>query len=336
MQTITARNVNDAFAIGIMYLNNQGVRRNSRNGPVLELPTPLSVEYKLPQERVLFDKKRAINPFLHFFEPLWILAGRSDVKFLSDIVSRFKEYSDNGTHFHGAYGQRLRGLQYDQVAVAIEKLRANPDDRRVVLMINHEEDTVYTGKDRPCNIAITCKVRDKKLNICVYNRSNDFIWGLAGANMPQFSVLQEYMAGYMGYEVGTYHQITDNCHVYTDNPQWELLKDTPITPADPYMQPDLVSGRYPEVRPFPLFAKGENPNLFDYDLIRFFSHFDLHGLKTNEKLPEFRTTYFREVVSPMWSAFTHHKGWKSGLQFTKRVAAEDWRLITTNWLKERE
>ena len=47
MQTITARNVNDAFAIGIMYLNNRGVKRNSRNGPVLELPTPLSVEYKL-------------------------------------------------------------------------------------------------------------------------------------------------------------------------------------------------------------------------------------------------------------------------------------------------
>lgn len=325
MKTITARNVNDAFPIGILFLNKEGVYRNSRNGQVLELDTPLSIEYLNPLERVLFDRKRAVNPFLHFFEPLWILAGRNDVSFLATIVARFKEYSDNGDTFYGAYGWRLH--QFDQIKEAISSLKENKDDRRVVLMLRHPEDIHYSGKDQPCNLAITCKVRDDKLNIVVYNRSNDYIWGMTGANMPQFSVLQEYLAGMIGVDVGTYHQITDSAHVYVENPQWELLKDTPLFVFDPYSDTNVL------VKPYSLFTGIENrKHLFDEDLKEFFFAYD----NPEQKAPSFGSLFFSDVVWPMWRVFLAHKSTKSGLRFVDEVAAADWRAYTKQWLLDKE
>src|SRR5271154_5758040 len=42
-------------------------------------------EYEKPDERVLFSQTRDANPFFHFFESLWILAGREDVEFLAQF-----------------------------------------------------------------------------------------------------------------------------------------------------------------------------------------------------------------------------------------------------------
>lgn len=326
MLSITTRNVNDAFSVGMYYLRQRGVPSASRNGPVLEYPDPVSIKYTRPLERVLFNRARDINPFLHFFEPLWILAGKADVEFLANIVPRFREYSDNSVTFYGAYGDRLRYAQssvsrapyIDQLDEAVRILSDNHEDRRVVLQIRRPEDILYRGKDQPCNISVAVKVRDNKLNIHVFNRSNDFIWGLAGANMPQFSVLQEYLAGRIGVEVGVYHQTTDNMHVYTQNPQWDKLKDlVPAQDDDPYLL-----GR---VSPYRLF--NESPALFERDLHVFFD---------NKAGKVYKSLFFREVVEPMWATFQAHKANRTGLQAVEQVAASDWRAVTRAWLEARE
>ena len=322
MLTIRERNVNTVFPVGIMFLREHGVKLNSRNGPVLEYPEPVSIRYDRPTERVLFNKKRAINPFLHFFEPLWILAGRSDVKFLADIVPRFKEYSDNGVDFHGAYGKRLRCGVGDQIKKAIQILRDNHDDRRVVLQIRDADDMWYTGSDTPCNTAIACKIRDGKLNIHVFNRSNDYIWGMTGANMPQFSVLQEYMAGHIGVEVGVYHQTTDSMHIYTENPQWDKLQYTSLSAYDPYSEG--------VVQPYPMITSEDDAYWFDVDLATFFAE-EINGIKCN-----YSTDYFNDVVRPMWNTFKKHKQTKQGMSVVETIQAEDWRVNTKIWLGERE
>ena len=321
METITARNVNDAFPIGLMYLRNSGVARDSRNGPVIEYPDPVSIKYLEPTERVLFNRDRDINPFLHFFEPLWILAGQNDVKFLSNIVPRFAEYSDNGKTFHGAYGHRLT-QPGDQIFEAVQILKRDPDSRRVVLQIRRPDDMWYQGVDTPCNTAVACKIRDGKLNIHVFNRSNDYIWGMTGANMPQFSTLQEYMAGLIGCDIGTYHQTTDSMHVYTElNDKWENCKDISVVVNDPYC--DELN----PVRPYPMF-KGiaDRPSLLCEDLYGFFEEDERY---------HFQTPYFNEVVKPMWDTFQAHKTRRTGLAYVDNIKAEDWRLVTTKWLEAR-
>ena len=318
MRTISARNVNDAYPLGIMLLRSYGIEQPSRNGPVIECDQPVSISYRRPMERVLFNKQRDVNPFLHFFEPLWILAGCQDVAFLSNIVSRFKEYSDNGDVFYGAYGHRLRYPE-DQIEKAICLLKENPDDRRVVLQIRKPDDMWYSGKDQPCNTAIACKIRDGALNIHVFNRSNDYFWGMLGANMPQFSTLQEYMAGHIGCRVGTYHQTTDSMHVYTElNNLWDKVKDgqAGVFIVDPYEQ----------LRPYPMIGAGVNPKDFDADLHNFF----YEGQRSY-----FLTPYFNNVVVPIWRTFVAHKNDKTGGKYVFDIAADDWRAYTIQWIERR-
>lgn len=316
MLALTYNNCNDAFPVTMMLLREQGVLRPSRNGDMLEYPEPVSVKYLNPKERVLFCPKRNINPFLHFFEPLWILQGRNDVDFLASIVSRFKEYSDDGETFAAAYGHRLR-YPIDQIERAIRRFKKDPDDRRVVLQIRTPEDIAYYGKDAACNVSIALKIRDGKLNLHVFNRSNDAIWGgpAGGANYPQFTMLQEYIAGHIGVKVGTYHQTTDSMHVYVDNPQWKTLKNVDLVSEDPY--------QYDDVKPYPMMLQ---PELFDIDLYEFF----------HDKRKGFRSVFFNDVVVPMYETFKAYKDNENALEIANEVGAADWRIAVQNWLQRKK
>lgn len=159
MKVINVRNVHHALPLALHELKQEGIDRESRNGPVRVFKTPVTTVYQNPTERVLFWAERDANPFFHFFESLWMLAGQNDVPFLAYFVKRMVTYSDYGKTFHGAYGHRWRqhfkdkdGNKIDQLAIVIKALKENPDDRRcVVQMWDSSVDLGKQGKDFPCN-----------------------------------------------------------------------------------------------------------------------------------------------------------------------------------------
>ena len=82
MHVIRARNVQEALVVGLQDLRRYGVERESRNGPVVVFPEPVTTVCERPEERVLFHCERDANPFFHLFEALWMLAGRNDLAYL--------------------------------------------------------------------------------------------------------------------------------------------------------------------------------------------------------------------------------------------------------------
>ena len=78
MKVIKARNVNDALLLGIDLFNSSVNFRvqESRNGTTYEALEPVTTVYSKPCERVCLIKERDANPFFHFIESLWMLAGR--------------------------------------------------------------------------------------------------------------------------------------------------------------------------------------------------------------------------------------------------------------------
>lgn len=251
MYTVLARNVRDALPKGLEFLLREGVREESRAGPVLVSPVPVSTVYTHPCERVLLSPVRDANPFFHLAEALWMLAGRRDTAFLDNFVSDFgKRFGEPGGTMHGAYGHRWRhALGYDQLDVVVEKLRANPADRQAVIQMwdgrdEHSNDDMEfadvgendlrgTWRDRPCNTQAYLRVRDVKnatyqsqddadrpevpgklLDMMVTCRSNDIIMGAYGANAVHFSILLEYLAARIGVAPGTYTQVSWNFHAY--------------------------------------------------------------------------------------------------------------------------
>lgn len=267
---IRARNVQEAYCLGLAALRRDGVWQETRNGRALVHPEPVLTRYERPMERVLLDGVRDANPFFHLMESLWMLAGRNDVASLAPFNAGLKTYSDDGVSYHGAYGHRWRhhfedgepyeahtmgeGPTYqDQLARIIQLLRANPDDRRVVLaMWDPVTDLGQDGADFPCNTqvyfrtrltpvppdTVTPKLQERararpadmlSLDITVTCRSNDAIWGAYGANAVHFSVLQEFVAAACGFRVGTMWQLSNNLHAYEDKLQEVGVPAMPVT-----------------------------------------------------------------------------------------------------------
>lgn len=333
----TYRNVDDAFhglVEGIVSGKIHTVKRNSRNGPVLRIPGPVIITYTHPRERVLYNRVRDCNPFFHVFESLWMLAGRNDVASLDYYNSNMKNYSDNGETFHGAYGYRWRKwMGFDQLDAIINTLFHNKTDRRSVLQMwdsnaLNDETTdskaksdaymaVHNGKDVPCNLMAVFEVEKLKgteaLNMTVFNRSNDLVWGMLGANAVHFSFLQEYMARCIGVDVGRYHQVTNNLHAYAD--KWlgeEYLKDDTTAP-------DLSASVHTNLV--------VDKTRFDEECGRFVDNQETFCTEP----------FLLTVAQPMMTAFRHHKerDYNRALEAVEQVQAPDWKLVCKNWLIKR-
>lgn len=331
---IDARNVNDALARAVRYvvreLNYLGtdscdiVEQPSRNGVTLEALEPVLTIYERPCERVLFSHERDANPFFHLFEALWMLAGRRDVAFVSAMVKRMREFSDDGETFNGAYGHRWRRhFGYDQLDRVIEELRTTPSSRRVVLSMWGSSDLGKQSKDLPCNTHAYFKVRDRELRMTVCCRSNDVIWGAYGANAVHFSVLQEYVAGRLGVAVGPMYQLSDSWHIYTGGAGgavWQRLRDSQLFSADPY-----VTGA---VAPTSLGVDAFD-DTWDHELRRFFGLID-SGAQGQIDRETFAHPWWRDVVVPMWRAWYHRDVFE-----LNNCVASDWRRAGCEWLARR-
>lgn len=315
---IRAKNVNEALVEGLWFLKAAGLKEDSRNGPVLVAPGPVITEYKYPVERVLFHPLRDANPVFHLMESLWMLAGAKHVDWLNMFNSNMQTYADDGI-LHGAYGYRWRSrFGIDQLHMIIAELRANPNSRRAVLaMWDATCDLNVNAKDIPCNTHIYFDLRGGALNMTVCCRSNDAVWGAYGANAVHFSVLQELLAAALGAPVGLYRQISNNFHIYVDNPQVQALMNTLVAEVyDPY---DLL-----ENTPAPLLAQGESFEAFLEDCAAL-----VYAPKGR-----FQTRFFNDVAVPLMCAYL---GRRTGTPiYWDSIAQCDWKNSFQEWVARRD
>ena len=226
----------------LMSVINHGDECSPRGKLIKEL-RPTSVEFINPYNRVTFLGSRRVNSFFQMAESLWILSGRADVEWLTKFNANMPQFSDDGKFFNASYGERLRSWgknalhgitinPVDQLADVYTKLLHDKDTRQAVMVISnpHFDNSKYTigesGKDIGCNLVITFKIRHDRLHMTVFNRSNDLIWGLFGANLCQFTTIQETLLSWLKHSgvdmfsnlgLGTYCQVTDSLHVYLDD-----------------------------------------------------------------------------------------------------------------------
>ncbi len=327
MHSIKADNVNEALYAGAMLFQHRGaVEVRSRGMLTLEWPEPVATSYRYPMERVLFHPLRDANPFFHFFEGLWMLAGRNDVAFLKHFNKAIKQFSDDGVTHHGAYGYRLRKLQgFDQIQRCVDMLKTEPETRRAVLqMWDAKVDLAANSKDIPCNDLIFLKVRNGSLNMTVCCRSNDMVWGAYGANAVHFSMIQEYIAGKIGVEVGEYTQVSDSFHVYLEggpSEAWNKIKNCK----------DLITGDLygtDQVSAFPMMSGDVD---WDRDLHKMFDLFDSSDFTQAGFVEHYCSPFFKAVVAPMFHA------WNTRLpEDVKKISASDWRVAVEQWISRRK
>ena len=378
MYSLKVRNVHEACIKLIPFIKKNGKEYSSKNGKVIRLTSPICVEYTNPTERFLFWEERDANPFFHFFESLWMLNGNNNLDFV-DYFAPMRDYSDDKRTLNGAYGYRWKNyFGFDQIDFVVNELKNNPNSRRAVISMWDPEDVEKRkdSKDLCCNTQVYFDVQPEKikvegfkhkvldcykLNMTVLNRSNDSIFGLTGANAVHFSYLQEYIARKLEIKVGSYFQISNNCHVYVDE----------VTQAKSYKLYNEILGIYKKNKFFFLTEKILGLKLsnnifniykkkfktiplsdvllipfdfgsteFDLDLKDFFSksiEYYINNKDDFEKYSYF-SPYFNKVVKPLLLSFITHKSYKDTLkaiEYSTNCRQLDISTACKEWLDRR-
>lgn len=352
-------NVNGALASGLRLMDDPANvdRVESRVGTVIRRTFPVVTVTEQPRRRVLFSPVRNANPFFHFMEALWMLAGRNDLPWLAQFNKRMAEYSDDGGKTQpAAYGHRWRThFGYDQIEKVVGLLRDEPTSRRAVISMwdtgsfDYEDSDIHValvgGKDIPCNTTIYFNIVSNKVDMTVCCRSNDLWWGAHGANAVHMSILQEYVAAQLGLEPGTMRQLSNDYHLYTD-----ILPEARISEAAQCAARNdrYLSGSAAETV---LFYDDDEVARFDSSLPKFMNFADpaLNPLDTTNPIDAMRlranmertdSFVINDLAYPMLRAWDAQRVGAVGyaLDWCNKIGKHDrcdWRIACFEWVQHK-
>ena len=311
-----ARNVNGLYT-DLLYNLREAPKEDTRNGRVRSVPYPFSCHVENPMERVLFHPVRKANPYFHLMEAVWMLAGSKDGRWLEQFNAGIMNYAEPDGTINGAYGHRWRDhFHQDQIVNVVKEMQANPSSRQAVIaMYDPAVDYRNEWKDRPCNTHIYFRVVGGKLDMTVCNRSNDAVWGLAGANIVHMTVLQELIASAVRMPIGRYWVVTNNLHIYEQH--WPLLQSP--TQFDFY---EKSGGGVITVKPLPMLTPKEEW----YELL-----YECEQFVKNDGGYPCRNNWLKNTVTPMFEHYQCRRNGDKTTYDTNEVEATDWRLAAALW-----
>lgn len=213
--TRTYQNADAAFPALLKQVLRAGELVESRNGKTKELRM-LQFTLQDVLSSAITTVGRKVSLPAQIAETMWVLAGRNDVGWLEYYLPRAKDFADDGAHWRGGYGPRLRGWhdKIDQLGHVVKVLKEDPESRRAVFTIYDPEIDSFPGKDIPCNNWVHFLPRAGRLHAHVAIRSNDLFWGWSGINQFEWSALLQVVAGLVGMQPGTITFSISSLHLY--------------------------------------------------------------------------------------------------------------------------
>jgi thymidylate synthase len=186
------------------------------------------------------------------YELLWFLRGETNVAWLREHgVTIWDEWADERGELGPVYGHQWRawgsadGRTIDQISEAVERLRHNPDSRRIMVSAWNVGEL---GRMRlmPCHVLFQLYVADGRLSCQVYQRSADVLLGVP-FNIASYALLTHLFAQQCDLEPAELIWTGGDCHLYRNH----------------FEQADLQLSRSP--LPLPRLLIHRRPqSIFDY------------------------------------------------------------------------
>ena len=168
----------------------------------------------------LTTKKLHLRSIIH--ELLWFLAGDTNVRYLQENkVSIWDEWAGPDGELGPVYGKQWRrweapgGRTIDQVSDVIERIRREPDSRRLVVSAWNPADIERMALP-PCHCLFQFWVGDGRLSCQLYQRSADIFLGVP-FNIASYSLLTMMIAGAVGLEPGEFVHTLGDAHLYLNH-----------------------------------------------------------------------------------------------------------------------
>ncbi|MBQ7304340.1 MAG: thymidylate synthase [Alphaproteobacteria bacterium] len=186
-------------------------------------------------------KKVHLKSIIH--ELLWFIKGDTNIKYLQDNGVRiWNEWADENGDLGPVYGSQWRnwnGEGVDQLADVIERLKQNPNDRRMIVSA-WNVSKISKMKLPPCHMMFQFYVANGKLSCMLYQRSCDMFLGVP-FNIASYALLTMMIAQVCNLEVGEFVHTLGDTHIYHNHFDQvkEQLTHTPLKLPVMKINPDV-------------------------------------------------------------------------------------------------
>lgn len=184
-------------------------------------------------------KKCHLKSIIH--ELLWFLKGETNILYLKENGVRiWDEWADEEGNLGPVYGAQWRswgtadGQKIDQITNVIERIKANPDDRRMIVC---SWNVGEIGKMAlpPCHCFFQFYVANGKLSCQLYQRSADIFLGVP-FNIASYALLTMMVAQVCNLEYGDFIHTLGDAHLYSNHIEQANLQLT----RQPHPLPQMV------------------------------------------------------------------------------------------------
>lgn len=211
--------IDSAWEEWMKILTVQNKNDSSRDGDVVGEVINAVTVITNPINNIMKNKQRNLSIKYAIGEMLWYISGNNSLKEIQKYTSGWDRMSDDGKTVNSNYGWCIKNKYgFNQWEFVKQELTKNPNSRRAVIHI--KEPTCKDSKDINCTICLQFFIRNNKLYMTTYMRSND-IWTGFPYDVFQFTNIQILMSMELGIEVGEYTHIAGSLHLYKrDYDKW--------------------------------------------------------------------------------------------------------------------
>jgi thymidylate synthase len=238
-------------------VRHHGTPKSDRTGTGTHSVFGRQLRFDLGEGFPLVTTKRVhLKSVIH--ELLWFLAGDTNIDYLKrNGVRIWDEWADADGDLGPVYGRQWRswpapdGATIDQLADIVDRIRRDPDSRRLVVSAWNVADLPAMAL-APCHALFQFYVADGRLSCQLYQRSADLFLGVP-FNIASYALLTHMVAQVTGYRPGEFVHTFGDAHVYRnhfDQVDRQLEREPrprPTLHLDPDVQ-DLFAFGYDHVR----------------------------------------------------------------------------------------
>ncbi len=215
----------------LKHIKERGTAKNDRTGTGTKSVFGYQMRFDLNEGFPLLTTKK-----IHFksvvYELLWFLKGDTNIKYLTDNGIRiWNEWADDKGDLGPIYGKQWRNWNnegIDQIKLAIDTLKKNPDSRRVLISawnpsvlpdskLNFTENVANNKAALPpCHAFFQFYVSNDKLSCQLYQRSADVFLGVP-FNIASYALLTMMIANVCNYKLGEFIHTFGDVHIYLNH-----------------------------------------------------------------------------------------------------------------------
>ena len=208
----------------LRYVLENGVDKMDRTGVGTRSVFGQQMRFDLSKGFPLMTtKKMHLKSIIH--ELLWFIKGDTNVKYLQDNGVRiWNEWADENGDLGPIYGSQWRnwnGEGIDQLAQVVDKLKNNPNDRRMIVSA-WNVSKIPEMHLPPCHMMFQFYVANGKLSCMLYQRSFDMFLGVP-FNIASYALLTMMLAQVCDLEPGEFVHTLGDTHIYHNH--FEQVKE---------------------------------------------------------------------------------------------------------------